>query len=152
MDWLLVDMAYLLLPALWIGLLVGVCFIATPAKFQAQSLSLPVALDVGRSTFAIWNNVEWILIALVVPLLAYSETRLYSVLAFGAVGALLLIQTMVLLPALNANIVTIIAGGKPAPSPDHLIYIVIDCMKLGVLASIILKEAARIGPLLLQSH
>ena len=66
----LVDLAYLLLPALWIGLLVGVCFIATPAKFQAQSLSLPVALDVGRSTFAIWNNVEWILIAFVVPLMA----------------------------------------------------------------------------------
>ena len=99
----LVEMAYLLLPALWIGLLVGVCFIATPAKFQAQSLSLPAALDVGRSTFEIWNNIEWILVALVVPFLAYSDTRLHSVLAFGTVGALLLIQTMVLLPALNAR-------------------------------------------------
>ena len=82
------------------------------------------------------------------PLLAFSDSRLYSILAFGAVGALLLIQTMVLLPALNANIVTIIAGGRPAPSTGHLIYIFVDCLKLGVLASIIRKEAVRIMLLL----
>jgi len=146
----LVDLAYLLLPALWIGLLVGVCFIATPAKFQAQSLRLPAALDVGRSTFEIWNNVEWILVALVIPFLAYTDARLYSVLAFGTVGALLLIQTMVLLPALNARAATIIAGDKPEPSSDHLLYIVIDVLKLGALASIAWKEAARIMPLLVQ--
>jgi len=70
----LVDLAFLLFPTLWIGLLVGVGFIATPTKFQAQSLSLPVTLDVGRSTFAIWNNVEWVVLA---------------VLAVGAVGILL---------------------------------------------------------------
>ncbi len=51
------------LALLWIGLLIGVSFLATPAKFLAASLTLPVALDVGRHTFAIFNRVEWLLAA-----------------------------------------------------------------------------------------
>ena len=147
----LVGLAFLLLPTLWIGLLVGVCFIATPAKFQAPSLSLPVALDVGRSTFAIWNGVEWVLLALFVPPLLYSR-RPDAALAVGAMGVFLLVQTLVLLPILNARIVTIIAGGKPESSPDHLVYIAIDALKLGVLGSITWKAAARLMPLFLQLH
>jgi hypothetical protein len=41
---------------LWLGLLLGVSFLATPAKFLAPSLALPVALDVGRHTFAVFNK------------------------------------------------------------------------------------------------
>jgi hypothetical protein len=148
----LVDLAFLLFPTLWIGLLAGVCFVATPAKFQASSLSRPVALDVGRSTFAIWNNVEWTLLAVMIPLLAYPRGRLDSILAMGAVGILLLIQTMVLLPVLNGRVVTIMAGGRPEASTDHLIYIVMDVLKVGVLGSIVWKEAGRLVPLLLHPH
>lgn len=142
---LLVDLAYLLLPTLWIGLLAGVSFIATPAKFQASSLSLPVALDVGRATFAVWNTVEWVLLALMVPVLVFSR-RLNPALAVGMLGILLLVQSVFLLPALNARIATIIAGGHPGPSPDHLIYIAIDGLKLGLLAAIVWLEGVRIMP------
>lgn len=31
----------------WAGMLAGVSFLATPVKFEAASLSLPVALEVG---------------------------------------------------------------------------------------------------------
>ena len=41
----------LIVATLWLGLLLGVAFLATPAKFLAPGL-LPVALDVGR-TFAV---------------------------------------------------------------------------------------------------
>lgn len=40
-------LSQLLLAVLWAGLLLGVSFLATPVKFLAPSLSLPVALDVG---------------------------------------------------------------------------------------------------------
>ena len=43
---------------LWAGLTLGVAFLATPAKFLAPSLSLTVALDVGRQTFHLYNRVE----------------------------------------------------------------------------------------------
>ena len=139
----LVDVAYLIVPALWIGMLVGVCFIATPAKFRAPTLSLKVALDVGRTTFATWNNAEWVLLALTMPLMFYSQDRFDSVLAFGAVGVLLLTQTMVLMPTLNERIVTIVAGGRPAASSDHTIYIAADILKIGILASIVWREGSR---------
>ena len=34
-----------MVPALWVGLLTGVAFIATPAKFYAALITRPVALD-----------------------------------------------------------------------------------------------------------
>lgn len=37
-------LSLLLLATLWAGLLLGVSFLATPVKFLAPSLSLPVAL------------------------------------------------------------------------------------------------------------
>ena len=42
----------------WAGFLAGVSFLATPIKFTAPRLALPVALDVGRVTFAALNKVE----------------------------------------------------------------------------------------------
>src|SRR5690606_30735313 len=51
-------LSLLLLAVLWTGLLLGVSFLATPVKFLAPSLSLPVALDVGRQTFMVFNWVE----------------------------------------------------------------------------------------------
>jgi hypothetical protein len=54
----LVDRLSLRLLLLWAGLSAGVAFLATPAKFMAPSLSLPVALDVGRHTFRVYNDVD----------------------------------------------------------------------------------------------
>ena len=51
--------ALALVPAIWLGLLVGVSFIATPVKFAAPTLELGPALDVGRVTFALFSKIEW---------------------------------------------------------------------------------------------
>src|SRR5690606_35153067 len=40
---------------LWLGLLLGVSFLATPVKFAAPTLTLAVALDVGRVTFGLFS-------------------------------------------------------------------------------------------------
>jgi ABC-type transport system involved in multi-copper enzyme maturation permease subunit len=34
---------------LWAGLILGVSFIATPVKFMAQHLTMPVALEIGKA-------------------------------------------------------------------------------------------------------
>ncbi|MGH6887340.1 MAG: hypothetical protein ACREGK_14845 [Geminicoccales bacterium] len=43
---------------LWAGVLIGVSFLAAPAKFAAPSLSLAVAMEVGRQEFFALNLVE----------------------------------------------------------------------------------------------
>ena len=70
----------------WAGLAVGVAFVATPAKFLAPSLSLPVALDVGRHTFAVYDRIELALVATLVVLGFWSQDRRrwYALLLFPA--------------------------------------------------------------------
>ncbi len=126
--------ALLVVAAIWLGMLLGVSFLATPAKFLAPSLTLPVALDVGRHTFAAFNKAEWVLAAAL--LLAFAAgARGWPIAAGVAVAvALLLAETVWLLPALDARVGMILAGQPPRPSGLHYGYIACDAAKLLVLA------------------
>jgi hypothetical protein len=53
---------------LWAGVLIGVSFLAAPAKFNAATLTLPVAMDVGRQEFGTLNLAEIVLGALALRL------------------------------------------------------------------------------------
>ncbi len=131
---------------LWLGLLLGVSFLATPAKFLAPSLALPVALDVGRHTFALFNKVEWLLAATLL-VLALTARRQEAVLLGAAIAALLVIvETAWLLPALDRRVGLIIAGQVPPPSILHDLYIALAIVKLaalGVVAFAIGRRLAR---------
>jgi len=140
----LMEITCLLLPSLWAGLLIGVSFIATPVKFRAPSLTLPVALDVGRTTYARWNAIEWILLGLLVLVMVLAHPSTFAVAAAGALDVLFLIQSMILLPALNKRVAMIVAGKRPAVASDHLLYVTIDVLKLCILAAVVWKQGARI--------
>ena len=60
----------------WFGLVVGVSFLATPIKFRAQSLTLPVALDVGRTTFHAMTRLEWLLTLALLGAMVVARARL----------------------------------------------------------------------------
>lgn len=117
---------------LWLGILIGVSFLATPVKFQAPSLSLAVALDVGRATFALLSKVEWAL-ALGLLVAAFRASRRLWV----AGGVILLIslgaQSFWLLPILDARVSQIMEGASVAPSQYHLVYVATDVLKVAVL-------------------
>jgi hypothetical protein len=104
----------------WLGLLVGVSFVAAPVKFNAASLSLPVALDVGRATFSVFNNIEWVMFTALVATIVLSGPSLVSRVATLLLAAVLLLQSAWLLPVLNQRIAAIIAGHDLPSSPDHL--------------------------------
>lgn len=97
---------------------------------------------IGRATFGVWNKVEWIILALFVPLLTFAPFRVYPIAAVAALAIFLLIQSLVLLPILNGRIATIIAGERPAPSLDHIIYIALDLLKLITLGVIVCMQSA----------
>jgi hypothetical protein len=105
---------------------------------------------VRPATFAIFNNVEWLLIAAMVLVVVFSGPRLFPSAAVIVLVVLLLMQSAWLLPALNDRIVTIMAGGNPRPSLDHIFYIGIDLVKLGVLVAMVWNEGARFMPLILR--
>ena len=124
------------LALLWAGLLAGVSMLATPVKFAAPSLALPVALDVGRVTFAMLNRVE---IGAAVLLLVVVMATARS--GWNIAGAVLLamlvgLQTVWLLPALDARVQIIIEGSMPPPNSMHLLYVIAEGAKLLVLIAV----------------
>jgi len=126
----LADSAALRLALLWAGLSFGVAFVATPAKFLAPTLTLPVALDVGRQTFRLYNHVE-LGLSLVAVLLALSATtRRRHALGFAVPILLVLVQALWLMPALDARTLLIQAGQPAPPSHLHTVYIAVEAVKI----------------------
>ena len=122
---------------LWAGVLFGVAFLATPAKFSAPSLTLPVALEIGRATFEVLNRAEVAFALLSAGLVLAGSTRRPLVVILCAVACLgLLLDTLWLLPVLDLRAQVVIDGGDPPPSHLHDLYIGIDSVKfLALLAA-----------------
>ena len=132
-----INVLALAIVVLWIGLLAGVSFLATPAKFLAPSLTLPLALDVGRRTFAIFNKMEWLLAVAALLVVLLSRPRSGIAIAGSVIAALLVaLEAAWLLPALDQRVGLIIAGQQPPASNLHNIYIGIEVAKLLVLVVI----------------
>jgi hypothetical protein len=135
-----------LVACLWLGTLIGVSFIATIAKFYAPSLTMPVALDVGRHTFAALARIEWGFAAVVAALIGLAGFRRLDLCALGAIVAILFLQAIWLLPALDARVTQIMAGGMSAPSGLHVTFVACELVKilvLSVLASALVWPLSR---------
>ena len=118
---------------LWLGVLVGVSFMATPIKFQAPSLDLPTALEVGRETFHLLTRVEWGFWLALATTGFWSKGPALRLVFIGMLGVVLALQTFWLLPILDLRVAQIIAGETVASSPYHLFYIAADAFKAVIL-------------------
>jgi hypothetical protein len=130
---------------LWIGLLLGVSFLATPAKFLAPSLSLAVALDVGRQTFGVFNKVEWALAILLLALVLAGPKARLSIAGAVVLAVMVVVETLWLLPILDQRVGLIIAGQQPPESSLHVVYIVLQIVKLAVLCGLAAATARRLA-------
>lgn len=132
------------LATLWIGLLTGVSFLATPAKFLAPDLSLAVALDIGRHTFAILNKGEWLLaLEMLVLTLRSGNGRL--MLAGVGTAIIVALQAVWLLPILDQRVTMIIAGQSPSSTEHHNVYVGLEMAKLLLLVVIGIRTAIRLA-------
>ncbi len=139
--------AILIVAAIWFGMLLGVSFLATPAKFLAPSLSLLVALDVGRHTFAVFNTVEWLLSVVLAAAVLAGDRRWLSISAIVVVIFLVAAETFWLLPLLDQRVGMIIAGQWPSSSNLHNLYIAFEVAKLLALMAVALVMARKLtGP------
>jgi hypothetical protein len=134
---------------LWAGVLIGVSFLAAPAKFAAPSLSLPVAMDVGRQEFGTLNLVE-AGFAVVTMALAFMVRPSRPVwVGLGLAAAIVALQGLWLLPLLDARAEMIIQEQTPPPAPWHALYIAVEVVKLAALllaGGAGLRSLARSGP------
>jgi hypothetical protein len=121
------------LALLWAGIVIGVSGLATPVKFTAPSLSLPVALDVGRVTFHWLVRVEWAMAAALVLTALAARTSKWQWPMIGLVVAIVAIQSLWLLPGLDARVTAVIQGTVLPPGSLHNWYVAAEAVKIGLL-------------------
>jgi hypothetical protein len=116
---------------LWAGISVGVAFLATPAKFLVPSLSLPVALEVGRQTFRVYNMAEIGLAFVLLLLTVRSAERRGWALRLSGPVAITIAQTLWLIPQLDHRVLLIQSGAGPVqPSHLHSVYVAAETLKV----------------------
>jgi MFS superfamily sulfate permease-like transporter len=118
---------------LWAGVLIGVSFLAAPAKFTAPTLSLPVAMDVGRQEFGTLNLVEagFAVVTLALAFVVRPSRLVWVGLSLAVL--IVAVQGLWLLPVLDARAELIIQEQTPPPAPWHTLYVAIEFAKLAAL-------------------
>lgn len=129
-------MAAAAIALVWLGMVLGVSFLATPVKFVVQDLSLPVALQVGQATFNLFAQVEWALGLLLLVAAWFGRNRLLPFLLAAALCGLLLLQALWLLPVLDARVNMIVAGQMPPASSHHMLYGWLEAVKAILLVAL----------------
>lgn len=117
----------------WFGMTAGVSLLATPVRFTADTITRPIALDVGRVVFSALNKAELMaLVVLLIVVRASGQAR--SMWAVCGILALIVIaQSAWLLPELAVRTQMIIDGREPPQSYVHAIYSTLELAKLGIL-------------------
>ncbi|MBX3709494.1 MAG: hypothetical protein KIT56_08870 [Gammaproteobacteria bacterium] len=114
---------------LWAGMILGISFLESWAKFHAPSLTRPIGLDVGRTVFNYFHKVQTVLALLVIALIIFASVSFEIYLMLGGLILILCIQSIWLLPRLNERVSIIIAGDQSPPSFVHAFYGMVEIAK-----------------------
>lgn len=118
----------------WVGFVCGISFLEAWLKFRAPGVTLPIGLGIGRLVFGALNKVELVLAAAIVIDLLPSKAALSQWSWIGLPVALLLLQTVWLLPSLDARAELVIQNGPAPPSQLHFVYVAFEVVKVVTLA------------------
>ena len=124
-------------PFIWFGMVLAISFMETPLKFQAPGIDLSLGLGIGRLVFFALNKME--IVCAMLLMIAYWRGRSNTRLETGLLGLallILLLETVWLLPVLDARAELVISGTEPPFSRMHVVYIVFDAAKLIVLMTL----------------
>ena len=117
---------------LWIGFVCAISFMEAWLKFQAPGITLPLGLGIGRLVFSMLNKVEWVFaLAIVIQLVIHKAPPLSAkTITFLVPLLLLFIQTLWLLPALDARAEMYIQDTTPPASNLHFYYAGAEVIKV----------------------
>jgi hypothetical protein len=124
---------YLLLTGalfIWAGFVAGISFLEAPLKFTAPHIDTVLGVGIGRIVFAALNKVEITLCALALVSAAYAKIPALIWLTLLGISGILLLQTLWLLPALDARAIALQSGQTPPESNLHFVYVGMEAVKL----------------------
>lgn len=117
---------------LWIGFVCAISFMEAWLKFKAPGITVPLGLGIGRLVFHALNNVELILALVILVNITFSGNGIFTVknLWYFIPLMLLIIQTLYLLPALDARAEQHLQGQPVPHSSLHFYYIAFELVKV----------------------
>ncbi len=122
----------IVLTLIWSGMIIGISFLESSIKFNAPSLTLPIAMDVGMQVFGVFEKYQWVLL-LALSILFYTRTVATPTSLIGLIQVSQLLQSIWLLPILNEQASTIIAGDIVPNTLHHYFFGVLEIFKLTLL-------------------
>lgn len=114
---------------IWIGFVCSISFMEAWLKFYATNVTLPIGLSIGRLIFSALNKVEWVF-AFIITIHMMCNKRNFRFAFFYILIILLIMQTFLILPALNERVETILQGGEVLPSFLHFYYLFMEIVKV----------------------
>lgn len=117
----------------WLGMVLAISVLETPLKFRAPGITLALGLGIGRLVFRALNIVEVALAAVLTVSRVAAPTTTATWALLGTLWLVLGLQVLVLRPRLDQRAGLVIAGADVAPSTQHLIYIVLEAVKIVML-------------------
>lgn len=128
---MLVRISQIAIPFIWFGMIAAISFMEAPLKFQAPGVTLGLGLGIGRLVFWALNKMEIVLAVLMLISLLVQKPRKsrFPSVMFGVIAVLLILETVWLLPVLDARATEVIQGTAAPYSNTHLIYIAFDSIK-----------------------
>ena len=147
--------AMLFIPALWLGLIIGISFLEAPLKFTAPGITIPLGLGIGRRVFLAMNIVEVVLgVFLLVALFAlwrnhrYQELPNFNKMRFWGLVAivLLLVKTVVIRPLLAVHTDRVLAGTFDGGSSTHYYYIGVEAILVIALVALMMVAMRGLMP------
>ncbi len=145
----------LIIPALWLGLILGISFIEAPLKFTAPGITIPLGLGIGRRVFLAMNMVEVVLgLILLVALLTmwrnhryqelpnFAKMQLFSFITL----VLLLVKTVVIRPLLAVHSDRVLEGTFEGGSTTHYYYIGVEVLLVVALTLLVIAAVRGLLP------
>src|SRR3712207_5208686 len=97
------------IPFVWFGLVGGISFMEAPLKFQAPNITIPLGLGIGRLVFFALNKIEiFLAVLLLISFIKVRPKSKFSLVSYGIIAVLLLLETIWLLPVLDARATLVI--------------------------------------------
>lgn len=117
---------------LWIGFVGAISFMEAWLKFRAPGITIPLGLGIGRLVFNALNKVEWVMAVIIaVPFLLGKAHLLKNEMYLFLIPLVMLaLQTVWLLPALDARAELHLQGAEVPASKLHFVYVAAEMIKV----------------------
>jgi hypothetical protein len=116
-------------------MVLAISFVEAPLKFRAPGVTIPVGLGIGRLVFRALNTCEAILAGSILGMFILGDLRTNVVLVVAAAVMALLVQLLLVRPALTRRTNAVLAGHDVPRSRGHLIYVVLEVIKVVALSA-----------------